>query len=144
MSESTGEDTPQDVLPTDLNALYQQGVQQLVDAAPMEAWQALWLFVEVQPDGSGGTMAAFAIPEDAPDTARYFGLEFGHFHTWRRVWQGFMDEGKDLWSSVTVAVKADGKFSINYSYEPLGDELPSQRRQRWLQTYLPEVEVQYD
>ncbi|HCF2456960.1 TPA: DUF600 family protein [Pseudomonas aeruginosa] len=113
----------------EIEALYPQIGQAAVDAVPGN-FKKLWAIAEMLDDVSG--------------TEIFYQAENGEiYHIYdnideldellfklRKVFAG---TGNEPWSSVTLTVDQDGKFSLEYGYEDVSDiGLAGERRDKWL------------
>ena len=117
--------------------LINDAIQHFSTFLPKE-WSAAWLRVEIHSDGSGGTIAAYAIV--GPTTARSVPLPPAQLTRWQKLWHA-MQEGTAPWSAATLRLAPDGRFDLHHDYEPLGDTAPLARHTQWLAANLKGYEI---
>lgn len=117
----------------EIEALYPLIGQAAVDAVP-DSFKKLWATAEMLDDVSG--------------TEIFYQIKEGEFHhiydnideldeLLFKLRNAFIAAGEQPWSSVTLSVNEDGKFSLDYGYEDVSNfELAGERRARWLAQYL--------
>jgi len=98
----------------DLEPYYQYFADFIVDAIS-EPWQKAWFAVEMEEDyesyqglyvaDGGSEEKSFVLDDDMQSKVREF-------------WEEFRKGGGDVWYSFTFTLFPDGKFELDFEYEP--------------------------
>lgn len=117
-----------------IESFYPKIGQAAFDAVPFE-FSELWVSSEIDEDVSGTSLFVktkdgsyrFSGPTEELDRLLYLMRE------------AFVSEGKKPWSTATLWVDSEGKFSIDFGYEDISDldyESELNRRADWIRRYL--------
>lgn len=117
--------------------LLNEALADLVNRLP-EGWRRAFQRVEMYADGSGGTLSTFYVDAENDRSVHSFAVPAAHHLRWRAIWRAM---GDAPFTAASVIIEASGRFDVDYSYGPLGDEPPLVRQQRWLRRVAPGYDV---
>ena len=112
-----------------MQQMVKDAVFALVSALPI-GWSRAWLRVEMQPDGSGGTMSAYSTTDAEPGVAASVTLSPDILVRWQAL-RNAMAEHADAWTVSTLTLSSDGKFDLHHEYAALTEEPPMKRHAQW-------------
>ena len=130
-----------------LNMLYQKIAETVIGIIP-EEWSKVYIYGEItegvrkgfffyHPEGSDSPIYCHDIPEifeiGQENYDSLLGEMLDHLE---ELWYEFRDSDQETWTNLTMMIKSDGEFNIDYDYEELSDANDYERSIIWEHKYL--------
>ncbi|MCD7911093.1 DUF600 family protein [Bacillus velezensis] len=130
-----------------LNQLYQNIASTVIETIP-EEWSKVLIYGEIIEDVQKGFFYYYPEGKDNPiyghNIPDLFEIDHGSYRNqWgqllddlEELWHEFKNNDQEPWTSLTMVIKSDGEFNIDFSYEDLTNANDHKRKIVWKHKYL--------
>lgn len=130
-----------------MEAIYQKVANILVEMIP-EEWEKILLYAEVREGFSQVFFYYYPINQEQPvysldivdmfniDKPLHRKLKQELYDCFEELWNEFMVQDQELWTSLTYILDNMGKMKLNYGYEDISEISPDEKQDKWEAEYL--------
>lgn len=130
-----------------MEAIYQKVANILVEMIP-EEWEKILLYAEVREGFSQVFFYYYPVNQEQPvysldivdmfniDKPLHRKLKQELYDCFEELWNEFMVQDQELWTSLTYILDNMGKMKLNYGYEDISENSPDEKQDKWEAEYL--------
>ena len=130
-----------------MEAIYQKVANILVEMIPDE-WEKILLYAEVREGFSQVFFYYYPVNQEQPvysldivdmfniDKPLHRKLKQELYDCFEELWNEFMVQDQELWTSLTYILDNMGKMKLNYGYEDISEISPDEKQDKWEAEYL--------
>lgn len=130
-----------------MEAVYQEVANILVEMIP-EEWEKILLYAEVREGFSQVFFYYYPVNQEQPvysldivdmfniDKPLHRKLKQELYDCFEELWNVFMVQDQQLWTSLTYILDKMGRMKLNYGYDDISEISPDETQDKWEDEYL--------
>lgn len=130
-----------------MEAIYQKVANILVEMIP-EEWEKILLYAEVREGFSQVFFYYYPVNQEQPvysldivdmfniDKPLHRKLKQELYDCFEELWNEFMVQDQELWTSLTYILDNMGRMKLNYGYDDVSEISPDEKQDKWEAEYL--------
>lgn len=130
-----------------MEAIYQKVANILVEMIP-EEWENILLYAEVREGFSQVFFYYYPVNQEQPvysldivdmfniDKPLHRKLKQELYDCFEELWNEFMVQDQELWTSLTYTLDNMGRMKLNYGYDDISEISPDEKQDKWEAEYL--------
>ncbi|WP_079710260.1 immunity protein YezG family protein [Paraliobacillus ryukyuensis] len=130
-----------------MEAIYQKVANILVEMIP-EEWEKILLYAEVREGFSQVFFYYYPVNQEQPvysldivdmfniDKPLHRKLKQELYDCFEELWNEFMVQDQELWTSLTYILDNMGRMKLNYGYDDISEISPDEKQDKWEAEYL--------
>lgn len=130
-----------------MEATYQKVANILVEMIP-EEWEKILLYAEVREGFSQVFFYYYPVNQQQPvysldivdmfniDKPLHRKLKQELYDCFEELWNQFMVQDQELWTSLTYILDNMGRMKLNYGYDDISEISPDEKQDKWEAEYL--------
>ncbi|MBM7664506.1 uncharacterized protein (TIGR01741 family) [Solibacillus kalamii] len=130
-----------------MEVIYQKVANILVEMIP-EEWEKILLYAEVREGFSQVFFYYYPVNQEQPvysldivdvfniDKPLHRKLKQELYDCFEELWNEFMVQDQELWTSLTYILDNMGRMKLNYGYDDISEISPDEKQDKWEAEYL--------